>query len=281
MDGFARPLPVFVALLFSFASATVMRADGTLDEVRREVRESSSRSSRDRDDDWDDDDDCDESLFGRIFGPPIVFALSSPWWGPHVMLDDDFANWADFAEAPYADGHDGFLLIESAGRETGRVWTSRLTVDSGHDFDDLHRIGTRLVVDTSARLGFDTEWNQWVERVPGGHDSLSTGDFNVVIRFAQQEQVQFHSGLGFNWLADADDSEFGFNFTYGVDLFPHDPWIVSSTLDLGTLGGAGLLHSRTSVGVIFGGVEVFTGFDYQRIGSADLHGLTAGLRFWY
>ena len=64
-------------------------------------------------------------------------------------------------------------------------------------------------------------------------------------------------------------------------MFPLDPWIVSSTIDWGTIGGASLFHSHTSVGVILGGAEFFTGFDYQGIGDADLHGLMAGVRFWY
>jgi hypothetical protein len=294
MVGLVRSVPVILTLFGCLVAGATACADDTLEDVRREVRESSSSRPRQRhhdrhryrvDDDDDDDDDCDHSFFaeflGEVFGPPLLFTVTAPWWGPHAMLEGDLSNRADFPSAPYAGDYDGFLLIDSAGPERVKSWSSRLTIDYGHNFDDLSRIGTRLIVDTSRRLGFDTEWDQWIEQVPGGYDSLATGDFNAVFRFAQSEKIQFHSGLGFNWLADSHRSDFGFNFTYGVDLFPRDPWIVSSTIDVGTLGASTRFHSRTSVGVIFHGTEFFTGYDYQRFGQADLHGLMAGVRFWY
>jgi hypothetical protein len=48
----------------------------------------------------------------------------------------------------------------------------------------------------------------------------------------------FRTGLGFNWLDDPIDTNFGFNFTYGADLFPRRPWVLSATIDWGTLGEA-------------------------------------------
>lgn len=290
MVGLVRSVPAILTLLACLAASARACADDTLDDVRREVRESSSSRPRERHhhrrqygycDDDDGDNDCDHNFFAEVFGPPVLFTLSAPWWGPHVMLQDDLSSWADFPSAPYADGLDGFLLINSAGPGPVKSWSSRLSLNFGHNFDDLSRIGSRLIVDTSRRLGFDTEWDQWIEQVPGGYDSLATGDFNAVFRFAQHEKIQFHSGVGLNWLTDSHRSDFGFNFTYGVDLFPRAPWIVSSTIDLGTIGAATRFHSRTSVGVIFRGTEFFTGYDYQRIGQVDLQGLMAGVRFWF
>ena len=54
-----------------------------------------------------------ETCLEKLLGPPLLFAITSPWWAPHAVLDDDLSNWADFAGPPYADGHDGFLWIES------------------------------------------------------------------------------------------------------------------------------------------------------------------------
>ncbi|MFV0444957.1 MAG: hypothetical protein ACK5Q5_15395 [Planctomycetaceae bacterium] len=79
----------------------------------------------------------------------------------------------------------------------------------------------------------------------GRRDHLWTGDCNVVFRFgrfAQSERAEFHTGVGLNWLNDPAQTDAGFNFTYGADFFPQQLWIVSTTLDAGTLGSAGLVH---------------------------------------
>ena len=286
MSPLARLSASAALALVLIGMPAVVSAGGALDDVREEVRDS-SRDDDDRDDDRDDDwDDCDDdeesvlgAVIGEVFGPPIFYAVSTPWWGPHVVLGDEWGFQAEFPDAPYHGGHDGYLLIESPG--VGRTVSARLSAEYGSDFNGLTRVGTRLLVDTSSRLGFETEWSQWTEEVRGGHDSLSTGDFNAIVRFAQNEKVQLRSGIGFNWLADSHDSDFGVNLTYGADFFPARPWVVSTTLDWGTLGDAVLFRARGSVGVIWKCAEVFAGYDFQRFGSADLHGPMIGLRLWY
>lgn len=64
------------------------------------------------------------------------------------------------------------------------------------DFDDLSRIGARVLFDTSTRFGIDTEANYWSEQLAtGGHDQLWTGDMNLVFRFAQSDWLQMRTGL--------------------------------------------------------------------------------------
>ncbi len=104
---------------------------------------------------------------------------------------------------PTRECHEGYLVINPADPINTDWWSVRFSSEYGTDFDSLSRIGTRLVFDTSTRFGFDTEWNQWIESIPGGDDSLATGDFNLVYRFAQNEQIQFYSGVGANWMTDS------------------------------------------------------------------------------
>ncbi|MBM82299.1 MAG: hypothetical protein CMJ78_17165 [Planctomycetaceae bacterium] len=103
----------------------------------------------------------------------------------------------------------------------------------------------------------------------------------MVFRFAQSETVQFRTGLGFNWLEDDGHTDAGFNFTYGVDIYPSRPWVFSTTLDLGALGHSGLVHSRTTVGFQWKRLEVFTGYDFFKVGSAEIDGLISGLQIWF
>jgi hypothetical protein len=272
-----------------FAIAPAMLADGRLDDVRDEVRGSGDDPEEDDDDDrcrddddWDDDDD---DTLGGMFGEALgrfVFTLAiAPWLAPPAMLDDETSMFADFPRAPYADDVSGHLLIWSPLPDDAKSWNARLAAFYGNNFDGLHRAGARLQLDTASRFGFDAEWHQWIEDVAQGHDTLAVGDANLVYRFAQHEQVEFHTGLGFNWLADSARSDFGFNLTYGVDLFPRRPWVISAVLDAGTLGDAGYFHGRTSVGVIWEQVELFAGYDVQRFGGARLDGLIAGMQFWF
>ena len=280
-------------LLATFAGRSKNCFAGKLDEVREEVREgdedeqtrtqptiptfpttpgwSSSATS---------EDDRDHP-FRDFVNTTVVFSTSAPWWLPHYALRDDFLNWTDDPTAPYAEGHDGYLVINDPDTLDTRWWAARISTEYGTNFGSLSRIGTRLIFDTSTRFGFDTEWNQWIEATPLGNDSLATGDFNLVYRFAQSERVQFYSGAGVNWLADSARSDFGFNLTYGVEAFPTDPLVLAATIDLGSLGDAVFFHFRSTAGVMVGPGELFTGYDYQRIGNVNLQGLLLGIRFWF
>ena len=82
-------------------------------------------------------------------------------------------------------------------------------------------------------------------------------------------------------MADEIGTEAGFNFTYGVDIFPCEPWIIESTIDWGKLGSADLFHSRTTVGVIYKHLELLAGFDYLDIDHINLETMIFGVRVWY
>ena len=82
-------------------------------------------------------------------------------------------------------------------------------------------------------------------------------------------------------LSDRKQTDFGFNFSYGGDLFPRRPWVISTSIDAGNLGSAAVFHARGSVGAIWHGCEFFTGYDFLRVGSTNLQGPMAGVRFWF
>ena len=70
-------------------------------------------------------------------------------------------------------------------------------------------------------------------------------------------------------------------FTYGADLFVRRPWVVSATIDWGTLGEAELFRFRTTGGVVVHGVEVYTGYEYLDIDSTQMNGVMGGVRIWF
>jgi hypothetical protein len=153
--------------------------------------------------------------------------------------------------------------------------------ESGGDFKGLQKHGGRLRLDTLSRFGLDTEWNYRRESLSSGHDMLWNGDVNLVYRFAQSQRAAFYMGLGLNWLSDHLGSNAGFNFTYGADFYPTKPWVLSGSIDWGTLGHASAFHGRATVGVMLNRLEFFTGYDYYKLGGTSLPSYVAGVQLHF
>jgi hypothetical protein len=280
----AQLITLFLLLSSVSAAPQIAVAGDSLDDLREEVEENDEHR---RDDSgsseiWDDDDSdiTGGDFLEAVDGRPLLFVLSAPWWGPHVALNDDFSTEGEFMIAPYAWGIRGHVI-------TGRVlqptlnYSGRMSLHSGNDFDDLQWSTVRIQIDTTSRFGFDTEWTRWVESTPSGDDVLSSGDVNLRYRFAQSEHVEFHTGIGVNWLADGSDGEAGVNFIYSVDLFPAEPWTLSASIEGGTLGDAGLFHGRVGGGAVWWFMEIFAGYEVYRFGRVNLDGPFAGAAIWF
>ncbi len=56
-------------------------------------------------------------------------------------------------------------------------------------------------------------------------------------------------------------TDLGFNFTYGADFFPAKPWVFSAVLDAGTHRQAGLFRFRSTAGVVYRSVELYSGYE--------------------
>jgi hypothetical protein len=169
----------------------------------------------------------------------------------------------------------------TAPTDVSRTWAGRLSFDTGGNFDDLYSLNGRLQLEHQNRWGLDASWSHLREHAAGDWDGMTLGDANVVFRFAQGDAAQFYTGIGLNWLTDGGDFDAGFNFTYGADWFPTDPLVVSSSIDVGNLGGATLFRSRTTIGAMIDRFEIYSGFDYLNVEGVDIPTGIAGLRLWY
>lgn len=263
-------------------------AEGTLDSMRQEVEEpKKEKPDKPRRPPRvgfsvttsDCDDDTDDELSTAAF-KFVTIVATSPWWGPHVALEGEESGIAEFPAAPYTT-HEGFLSLDPDRSDTDS-WSGRLSIDRSSNFDDISSLSGRLRIDTSTRFGLDSEWVRLHEDRPGPDDTLTRGDLNLAVRFAQSERAQFHSGIGMNWLTGSGDPDFGFNFTYGADFFPIDPVVVSTTFDLGNVGNATLTHFRSTIGVMtLKRFHVYTGYDYLNIEGNSIHSLLSGIEFWF
>ena len=277
------------SLIAAHCVSNLEAAEATLQGLRENVRRPNRRQppeSSAKDDFTDDKDDDDWNpigdLLGKLFGGAIVVGGTAPFWGPKVLVGDDYARSGYFPRDPYAGDLQGYMMIEPWVPMEPSVWTVRARAEYGENFNDLSHIGGHLLFETTSRFGFDTELTHRREEFAlATHDSLWTGDANILLRFAQSDRVQMRTGLGVNWLTDEWDTNAGFNFTYGGDFYPRRPWIISAEMDVGTLGSAVLFHGRATAGLELGGVEVYTGYDYYDVGQTRIGGMVGGVRIWY
>ena len=309
-----RILRLILALLFCQLLLTdALRAQGKLSSVRNSVRApdpppapskpkgKKNKKHHHHDDDDDDDrftlsinfgsDDDDDDHHDHDHGDDsesisltaLFGAIASPWYLPAAALEEDDRRGTTFASFPYNHNQDGYLMFDTHDEKVPRndTWAIRLLSEYGTDFDGLDRYGGRLFVETAPRLGLDIEWNQWSEDLGPVTDVLWTGDANLIYRFAESEHALFYTGIGGNWLADQFGTDAGFNFTYGFDLFPVEPIVLSNTLDYGRIDSAELIHARSTAGVVFEHVELFAGYDFRKIGGVNISGFVGGLTLWW
>jgi hypothetical protein len=206
----------------------------------------------------------------------VVFGL------PPFLLGDTYNETFYYAPYPYAGNYCGYQFLDRATEFPLKTWAMRLTIENGNDFDGVNRLAGQLKFDHESRWGILSTWNYYHENLGGGQtDDSLFGSTNVTFRFAQNQNASVYTGLGLNVLTGRQQTNFGVNFTYGGDWYPMDPLIVSAQIDLGTLGDAWLYHARGSVGAIYHGCEFFVGYDFLRIGSTNVQGPMAGVRFWF
>jgi hypothetical protein len=284
------------------APASLLAQEGALQRIREDASGTHKSKSSDDKDKHDDDDgflgDFLSSLFsgdssdsdddGKSARAWLLIALGGPFALPHLALSDDFHTPGYFPPYPYAQGELGYMQIgASAARESDapdftRAWSARLAVEESNDFDRINRVAGRLLVETTSRFGLQTNWTYLHEILPCGcTDESALGDFNLTYRFAQNEYAQFRAGLGARVMTDRWATNWGFNFTYGLDFFPVKPVVVSGTIDAGTLGSAGLFRAQTSIGLLLRRWEIYGGYDFMRIGVTNLQGPTVGVRLWF
>lgn len=291
-------------LVFASSGGPAAAAD-SLSQLRSDVRapdspEKPKQEKRPRESDEDcsscDDDPYDdytledaEGTIGAVGFLGVLGAVvaSSPFWGPPIMIGDGYAHPGYFPSYPYQYER-GYMMVDYTdlyqGKEQreGYKWAWRARPDYGTNFSGLEWIGGNFLLETTPRIGAETDFRFLEETAPGGgRDELWLGDANLFWRFAQSDQTQMRAGVGFNWLSDELHSDFGFNFTYAVDWYPVQPLVISAEMDLGNLNEAWLFHIRTTAGVTWRGAEAFVGYDLYDIDHFQAQGMVAGVRLWF
>jgi hypothetical protein len=281
-------------LLVVSLPASISLAEDSLGQLREEVRtEDPPAPRRDRvserratsynpsSDPYNSDTSNDD--WGDLLLPAVTvagIAATSPFWGPPALIGDSYLEPGYFPRYPYKD-RGGYMWIGDPIPDVYIVGV-RARSDFGTNFGRFDWVGGNLLVESTMRLGVESDFRVLHESGPSAtSDSATLGDANLFFRFAQSNQFQARAGLGFNYLSDHSDTNFGGNFTYAVDWYPVKPVIVSAELDLGWLGHESLFHFRVTEGVNWKYGEAFVGYDYYDVGNFQVGGMVAGVRLWF
>ena len=214
-------------------------------------------------------------------------AVTSPWWGPPVYIDDEYDIEARFPRYPYYDGEGGYLRLDEYPDVETHPWALKTLVDYGTDFDDVNRIGVGWQVDTKNRWGFNGEWAYFDQEIAkGDSDHFSFGDMNAIWRFAQSGHAMWWTGVGAHWLDRDIGTEWGYQLTYGADIFVGDPWMLSGSLDWGRTSSdldsnGTFFHGRITFGPQWKHCEAYIGLETLNAGPTEVDSVLFGFRVWY
>lgn len=231
-----------------------------------------------------------KALFSALVLAGVV--ATSPLWGPAALFEEHFFSPGSFPGHPYALAHTGYIdsgMLYGSNDERDffdservKPWATRMALEDGHDFGNLNRLSGRFALDTRWRVGISSDWDHYTERVAGGAtDETTLGTLNLTLRIAQTDWLEMHAGAGARGMFDRYRTRGGVNFLYGADIFPIDPVVISSLVEVGNLNEALVLRLRASVGIQLRHAEIFAGYDWLRVGSVDLRGPMVGVRLWF
>lgn len=225
-----------------------------------------------------DDNNGVKDALGKLVLIAGTAAVAAPFILPRAILNDEGQS-AVYPDYPY--DHNGTIAAVCYDETVAGTHHSLIVLQAayGSNLDDVNQFQGRIFGDLDLRLGFDAETSYFTENVPTGTDEFWRGDANLTWRFAQNEHWQFRAGIGVNWVHDRRGAEAGINGTYNIEWFPKDPWVLSSSLDAGSVGSSGLLHTRNTIGITHNGWGFFTGHDYLKLDSTSLHTWITGVEY--
>lgn len=263
-------------LLFLITSSPLLFAqEGKLEDIRNETNKTSSRDHSDNKSSYDSVEA--DSFFMEIFGPILSYIFISPYSVPYTFWDDGFDTHLCFHPYPYYSTEKGYLTESDDLKGLAFDLSSAYKIYRG----DVYGVGLNFKARTNFRFEVHADYNYLEEKLDNGtKDSLYLGNINVLYRFAQNERLLMHSGLGLNILHDKED-KFGFNYNYSLEAYPFKPMYLAIGVDLGLLGGASYVRFRTMVGVVYRSYEVNIGFESYNIGDTSLEGLIFGFKMYF
>ena len=211
---------------------------------------------------------------GEIIQAPPVSEDAPPQSGPVWTSDDTTAANRYTYEAP--------KYVPADWDKHSQRWAVQTAADLAIINDNIYRLRPRVRLMMPGRFELDAECGIYRETLADrAIDWTTISALHLAARFAQNEYVIFRLGAGGRMLADAKTVQLGYDFQYGVQIFPHKPLIIDLTAGVGSLGKSFTLDLRASLGVALGPLEILIGAERLAVGDAVLAGPVGGIRYWF
>lgn len=221
-------------------------------------------------------------LFGTIdrLGNPFQNRSKTAFADPFVHRADkpqSGSSWWDWQPAPEEES----IVFVRGGPPPLLPRRGRIRAEYGDEFDEVKRIRGQIVWALSNHVGIDASVNSWEDNrpAPKGLGDFWTGDANIVYSMGAQ-RIAMRGGVGTSWVYDTD-YEFGYNVTYGADVFLTRPWLLSGEIDYGTINDEKLFHWKASIGVQLLLFEVYLGYDSYEWNQIRFDGPVVGAGLWF
>jgi len=263
---------------------------GKLDDVRQEIKKPASSKPKNLEAgadahggsseplfDWSSNENAFEQFFMTLM------VVTSPFWAPYQLCEHK--RWKSdpgFLDWPYQDGADGYGTDALDGDRALDGFAGRLHLGAG-----FASWGQRYVGDL--RIAFDNRFDLHltgfvlVEPIDQGkNDYMYFFEPGVSWLFALGDRAQFRLGAELVLVASPNDAPApGVTATYAIDWFPVEPIVFTFEFAAGVLGEQFYGHSEMTVGLVWGPIEPFVGYEARFVGSQYLGTGSAGLRIWF
>lgn len=183
---------------------------------------------------------------------------------------------------PYAGGASGFGGYTSRS-DLGRV-ASRVELELGYALGGAGRVGASARLQLPFLIDITTRYSVFVEPLDEGVAMLALGRIGAELRIVDCPVLQLRVGAAVRHFHDAAGGLVGGDVGVAFDIFPGAPVILSGEVTVGAVGQAIIVQARGSVGVIIDSTEIYAGYDFEGLVSADqlvdLGGPMLGVRLW-
>ncbi len=293
-----KMVPILLLALVTFLTplkSSSARA-GTLDNIRKNVREDKSKKEKDENTDSRSQkkrnhsgrngcyhyNDCHHNCYSCDEADDetsiiMFYILFSPFWGPYAAVEGN-ASDPQYLDYPYQNDERGYITHSGHGSTSAFSLTlegTRTSYGYNQTAEVRFAFAKRLELQLSSKLLIEPTNSRYFDSL-----HLLQPQFNVV--FAMGTHALFRAGAGMNALLDhTSETQFGVNFHYDIDIFPINPLVLSARFAAGTVGEAFTWQSRFSAGVALRNAELFAGYDFNYLASNLIGGPVAGLRLWF
>ncbi len=208
----------------------------------------------------------------------VVFTLFAPFTVPYYLSKLEDAPEPVLAPQMFAPGCGMMCTPDTQEADYWKPLATTFALEGGGDIAGIPFVGAEARLFSSFGLELSSRLQYFRELDQGAVEHAWLGKSHLAYRFAEWAHVQFRAGLGPQYLFGSVDGAAGIDFLYGLDIQWAKPVSTEFEFDIGTLGSAFSAEVRGTLGVWWGPLQIYAGWDQHWIGGVPLGGPLGGVR---